>query len=130
MIYDLNDIDMMTAFLLSTDERKQAVWESALGSAFEVCPWWLRVKFVEGDWDQIGRVALEIVNPDDEMGPPVPATVGIDEIARAYATAVCKGYADACTGHRITLDTLDEGMDSCSSDVVMQIAVLGDVIYG
>lgn len=119
----------LSDYLMRDEESQQSLWEAVFGSSGETWDWWHAVRLVEGDWDKIGRVYLEVTNPDDEMGMPVNATIGIQDVADAYAKAVARGYRDACTGRRLTLD-LDAGLDACSSDVVLQIAVLGDVVYG
>ena len=127
---ELVRVETLKTYLLADPERATDMWCSVFGSAGESWEWWLDVRFVEGDWDVPGVVHLEIENPDDEMGMPVSKDVRLDDVAEAFATAVVRGYRDTCTGKPISADDVDAGLDACSSDVILQLLVLGEVVYG
>lgn len=120
----------LVSYLLRSSESADELWSNVFGSEGESMEWWDAQHFKDGaDWDKIGRVYMECCDPDDPTAMPISKEFGIYEVAQAFALAIVKGYRDACTGKRFTLNSVEE-MDACSSDVVMQIAVLGDVVYG
>lgn len=107
---------------------KQAIWESTFGSAGDTFSWWREVTFESGDWDVIGRVTLGVEDPEDEE-KTVTKTVGIVEVMRA-ARIAAETCVDACTGRPIAIRGEDIDWDACVADCVLQIAVLGEVVYG
>ena len=110
-------------------EVLEEVWQNTFGTGGESFHWWRQVRFIEGDWDVIGRVELVIDDPNDEDGNGrVSKVVGIDEVLAA-ALAVTASSVDACTGKPIVLGA-ELDWDACVSDCVMQTAVLGEVVYG
>lgn len=107
---------------------KQEIWENAFGTSGETFSWWREVTFLEGDWDVIGRVRLGIEDPEDESRT-VTKTVGIS-VVMAAARLAAETCVDACTGRKISVHGEDLDWDACVSDCVLQIAVLGEVVYG
>jgi len=61
-------------------------------------------------------------DPDEEEGSGkyVTKTIGVDDLLAAVAK---------CPPHIVT-DLIEDNMDSISSDYIVQVAVLGDCIYG
>lgn len=104
------------------------LWCNVFGTAGESMPWWQAVEFVEGDWDTVGRVRLEIDNPDDEFGVPVTGTYGLEDVIEAVQKVI-DTCVDACTGQPIEVGD-DMDWDACVSDCVLQTLVLGEVVYG
>ena len=91
-------------------------------------PWWRTVRFLDGsDWDVPGPVLLGIDDPysDDKV---VYNIVEYDDIEAAALKAMSTA-CDACTGLGISISA-DMDWDACVSDAVLQIAVLGEVVYG
>jgi hypothetical protein len=93
------------------------------------CPtywsWWRRLEFHGGDWDQPCDVTLGIDDPEDE-DKVVVKRVTARQIVRALGTA-CRTIP-SMQG----IDPYDEDLDldAGDADCVLQIAVLGDVVYG
>lgn len=107
----------------------QEIWENAFGTSGESWSWWREVTFLDGaDWDKPGRVRLGIEDPNDESKTRVK-TIGITEL-KAAAVKAASTCVDACTGSKIAVHGEDLDWDACVSDCVLQIAVLGEVVYG
>lgn len=130
----------ITAPHATIEVNPEEVWEQAFGTSGETWGWWVSIDFFDGaTWeaDNGGFVRLTITDPDDadaddaEQGT-ITKDVRVADVLAAVQTAVDKGYLDTCTGtplaNKLTEGDLD--WDACTSDVVLQVAVLGDVIYG
>jgi hypothetical protein len=103
------------------------IWDEVFGSGWETCPWWRNVKYHDGAaWDKPGRVTIGIEGPEGDV--ILEKDVTPETFCAALERVISEGYRDACTGEVIRLD--DFMWDSCSGDVVLQMAVLGEVIYG
>ena len=96
--------------------------DAVLGSGWDTFSWWLAAKY-HGD-----NVDVVVVDPDTDKVRE-SKTITPDHLAQALTVAIEKGYTDACTGRPITV-TRDLDFDACVGDVIMQIAVLGEVVYG
>lgn len=97
-------------------------WSNIMGSLEFQFDWWLAVKYLDGaDWDRPGCVQLTI---EDENGKPLTKKLILENLLQAYQHVVAKGYVHCGT----TVDI--EDMDECASDMVLQTAMLGDVVYG
>lgn len=112
--------------LLRSEDSRQELWENVLGSSGEEWDWWLAERYSNGaDWDTIGEVTFTIENPDEPEGSginPITKTLTISDIAEAYAKAIMAGY-------KVVPMNPEDGLDACSADVVLQFAVLGEVVY-
>jgi hypothetical protein len=97
------------------------LWEMTFGSAFETWPWWIAVNYGEGSaWDKAGSVTLTAWNGEDEgEGDWITKTLTTQDIANAYGWYVGKGYT-----------TMYDDFDAVYSDVIVQKAFYGKVIYG
>lgn len=99
-------------------------WSRVFGGGWEYCTWWRRERYLEGDWNVAGAVELEIDDPEGEEGQGgITAILRIDDIAKALSIL-------ASTHPHLFADFMDEDMDQFSSDAVLQIAMLGEVVYG
>ena len=105
----------------------QQLWEMTFGTSGESFSWWSNLKFIEGDWDTPGIASIAIEDPDDEARL-VFAELRIADI-RAAAEKARETCVDACMGSAISLDE-EADWDACVSDCVLQMAVLGEVVYG
>lgn len=114
-------------FLLRNEQSRQELWSNVFGSEGESWSWWLAMRYSKGaDWDKIGEVTLTVENPDEPEGlgvNPITKTLTISDVAAAYAKAIAGGY-------KIIPINPEDGLDAMSADVVLQYAVLGDVVYG
>ena len=97
-------------------------WSSIMGSTEFYNEWWLKVRYRgEADWDKPGTVTITAMGEDNE---PIDVTLGLDDLVKAYELVVEKEYHHC--GMTVDIDNMDE----CASDLVLQAAVFGDVIYG
>ena len=97
-------------------------WSNIMGSLEFHFEWWLAVKYLDGaDWDKPGAVKLTI---EDENGKPLTKKLTTQDLLLAYQHVVEKSYHHCGTTRDI------ENMDECASDMVLQTAMLGDVVYG
>ena len=98
-------------------------WSSIMGSSEFPHEWWLKIKYHgEADWDKPGTVT--VTGLDGETDEPVSKTLTIEDLVCAYEAAITKPYYHC--GMKVDIDN----MDDCSSDIVLQLAVFGDVVYG
>jgi len=96
------------------------LWGAVFGSAFECFgTHWHEVDFLEGDDETPGKVRLVII---DEMTEELTEkTVGLEDILKALPIA----------NSQVSIDLLDyEDYDAVAGDAVLQVAVLGEVVYG
>jgi hypothetical protein len=98
-------------------------WSSIMGGTEFVNEWWLKVRYHgESNWDKPGSVTITAL--DGETDEPVSKTLTIEDLVTAYEAVIAKPYYH-CGG---TIDIDD--MDECASDIVLQQAMFGDVVYG
>ena len=99
---------------------EQELWSSVFGSAWESFgTHWVEAEWLEGDWENIGRVRL--VAEDETDGSRTEKVVGLEEILKALPIA----------NSQVSMDLFDfEDYDSICGDAVLQVAVLGEVVYG
>lgn len=94
-----------------------------LRSLPEYWSWWTRIEFLGSTaWDKHGKVKITAWDPDYtdfEGDTKMTKTLTLDDIVNSYAWYVQAGYK-----------TTYEDMDSVYSDVVLQHAFYGEVIWG
>jgi hypothetical protein len=97
-------------------------WSSVMGSLEFMGEYWRKVKY-HGDatWEVPGIVTI---TADNGEGEEIAKSLTIEDLVQAYEAVIAKPYYH-CGG---TIDIDD--MDECASDIVLQQAVFGDVIYG
>lgn len=119
----------VTVKVIWDESRVRRLWCNILGGGWEYCSWWREVRYAEGaDWDKPGKVTLWVDHPDFAEGTKEKRkTISPKDVVEALYKAMEKGYVDACTGSPIFEEM---SWDQCSSDVILQIAVLGEVVYG
>lgn len=97
-------------------------WSSIMGSSEFPHEWWLKIKYHgEADWDVPGSVTVTALDENDN---PVSKTLTIEDLVKAYEVVIDKQYHHC--GTKVDIDN----MDDCSSDMVLQVAMFGDVVYG
>lgn len=97
-------------------------WSNVMGSINFNFEWWRAVKYLDGaDWNKPGTVQLTI---DNGEGKPYTKKLTTDHLVTAYRYVIAQGYTHC--GMEVDI----EDMDECSSDMVLQVAMLGDVVYG
>jgi hypothetical protein len=101
--------------------KKQELWEAVFGSAFESFgTHWHEVEYLgDADWENIGQVKLVVI--DEVTLLKTEKVIGIEELAEALPKANEEVYMD--------LFDFDE-YDAVCGDAVLQMAVLGEVVYG
>jgi hypothetical protein len=101
--------------------KKQELWEAVFGSAFESFgTHWHEVEYIgDADWENIGQVKLVVI--DEVTLLKTEKVIGIEELAEALPKANEEVYMD--------LFDFDE-YDAVCGDAVLQVAVLGEVVYG
>jgi len=102
---------------LTPAETERFSW--IMGSSGTMFSWWQAVEFHGGDWQTPSDITFTVEDPDDEekeLGKRVTAR----NIVRAFGTA-----------RRLHLgkDFDHENLDAPAADIVLQIAVLGSVVY-
>lgn len=101
--------------------NKQELWEAVFGSAWETFGnHWHSCEFLDGaDWDVIGKVKLVAI--DEITLLKTEKVVGIEELALALPIA----------NEQVSMDLFDfDDYDAICGDAVLQVAVLGEVVYG
>ena len=99
------------------------VWSDVFGSGYEYSPWWYKVTFSSGaDWDKAGTATIKHWSKDSEDTLET-TKITVEDLAKAYATLIAEKWTH-CNGCGL------DDPDACSSDVVLQMAVFGEIIYG
>ena len=101
--------------------KNQELWEAVFGSApFSFGTHWHEVKFYKGaDWNKIGRVRLVAI--DEVTLEKTEKIIGIRDLMKALPIA----------NEQVWMDLYNpEEYDAICADAVLQVAVLGEVIYG
>ena len=109
---------------LPIEVDRQELLEAVMGAGWGTWEWWRKCKYAEGcDWetypddDTAPYATISIEDPDD-TDKVVTKVVTVADIVRATAEAqkTCRYSWD--------------NQDASSADEIMQIAVLGQVVYG
>ena len=102
------------------DEREELAWRAVCGS-LPTWEWWRQFSYQGlADWDTPGELIVVGENPN-----------GGDNIAKTLTAADMLAAADAmpnkthCNGCDILTDP-----DDCSSDLILQWAMYGEIVYG
>jgi hypothetical protein len=97
-------------------------WSEIFGSTEFTFDWWLKVKYLDGaSWEKPGLVEITVLDGNNER---LTKVLGIEDLVIAYEDVVTQGLGH-CGG---VVDI--ENMDECASDLVLQQAMFGEVIYG
>jgi hypothetical protein len=108
----------MSAVILEVDDTE--VWSAVFGSAWESFgSHWHEVEWLEGDWETVGKVRLVAI--DEVTEETTEKVIGIEDVLKALPVANKQVYMD--------LFNFDN-YDAICGDAVLQVCVLGSVIYG
>jgi len=87
---------------------------------------WLR-RYAYGEYKEGMKVAVSYDLPEGDEGEGKGrGKVSVDDLLRGLAIVIDKGYQHC--GLKVTHD-LDE-WDACCADLVLQCALMGEVVYG
>jgi len=108
------------------DAREQAAWQAVFGSMGHVYEWFRQITYVEPDtnWETPGTVTIMAENPNDET-KTITKTLDAADLVRAYDQLRAAGGGTHCG----TCDLIDDP-DDCSSDLLLQQAMYGEIVYG
>lgn len=103
-------------------------WKSIFGAFPDYWSWWHGIKHLDGgDWDRPSKVELTIDDPDEPDGSKaIRRILEPKEIFTALATATEKHPWLFGRNERYGELELDAG----SSDIVLQVALFGEAVYG
>jgi hypothetical protein len=109
----------MAIINIEVDDKE--LWSAVFGSAFESFGnhWW-EIEYQKGtNWENVGKVKL--VAFDEVTMEKTEKIVGIEDLVKALPIA----------NKQVSMDLLDfDNYDAICGDAVLQVAVLGEVIYG
>ena len=108
----------MATITMQVDDKE--LWSAVFGaSPFSFGDHFIEAEYLDdADWETVGRIKVVALDENDER---VEKIIGIDDLAKALPIANKQVYMD--------LFNFDN-YDSICADAVMQVAVLGKVIYG
>jgi hypothetical protein len=109
------------------------LWTAITGSGWEQSPWWRKVKYNKeaiADWTEQGdpttfSVEVSVDNPKD-MDKAITKTITFADVVEACK----KVWATKLYHCGMRVDDRIDNYDSCAGDIIMQMAVLGEVVYG
>jgi hypothetical protein len=101
-------------------------FSAIMGACGTMWSWWRGEEYHGGDWDRPSDVTLTIEDPAGDGNEVIVKRLTARQIVRALGTAV---RTIPSMRH---IDPYDEDLDldAGDADCVLQIAVLGDVVYG
>jgi hypothetical protein len=110
----------------------QELWSACFGSGYETDPvvtnWVDTVEHLTGDWDKIGTIKVTYAPEgfDDFTDGELSEKIIDQEVfLQAVTKMVTDGYQHC--GHTMDLNT--ENWDVCVTDVILQLAVLGEYTF-
>lgn len=96
------------------------VWEAVCGG-LATYSWWEGFEFSEGsDWDKPGVLTVTVEDP--MRGPPITKQLTALDMFHAWQGLAVKTHCGTC-------DLIGDP-DMCSSDLILQQAMLGEIVYG
>lgn len=103
----------------------QTVWEAVNGGLADYS-WWVSFEYGEEgtDWDTPGTLIVEAEDPDFEEGSrhTIIKTFTAVDLLDAYNALEFQTHCGSC--HLI------EDPDMCSSDLILQQAMYGEILFG
>jgi len=108
----------MATITMQVDDKE--LWSAVFGaSPFSFGDHFIEAEYLDdANWETVGRIKVIALDENDER---VEKIIGIDDLAKALPIA----------NKQVYMDLFDfDNYDSICADAVMQVAVLGKVIYG
>jgi hypothetical protein len=100
--------------------KAEDFWSEIMGSAWETYDWWVTLDYSEGaDWDKVGEITVKSWDGETEGEALISKTLTIKDLAEAYGKCLAEGF-------RINIHDLDANQ----GDVILQMAMFGEVVYG
>jgi len=97
------------------------VWEAANGSEFEGAgSWWEKARYIEGDAETPGIIEVTIDNPA-WYGESITKRLTAAHLLKAYREIEDQTHCGDC---HLILDP-----DACTTDLIYQQAMLGEIVY-
>lgn len=112
-----------TQILICTTRDKDEVWSDVFGSGYWDIEWIRGVEFVDCSWDKHGTANVTYIDPDGDGEETTTQSITVIDIANAMSNLTTMGWTH-CGG-----DTFSEP-DVCSTDAVLQVALMGEFVYG
>ena len=98
------------------------VWEAITGTGFANLNYW--INFAELDTWQ-APCDITITHQSKDGGELIKTTLTPDQLGEAMIKAISRGFVH-CSGYPLD----PEDYDACFADIVLQIAIFDDVIFG
>ena len=99
------------------------IWQWVMGSSGTMWSWWCRTDWHGNSWESPGDVTLTIDDPMDGSGELVISKrLTVSDVVAAWEDA--RKVVPGLRGMEC------DDLDASSADVVLQYAVLGEVVYG
>ena len=105
---------------LKIEMTEQELWEAVFGSSpFSFGSWWKSAEYVgNAQWDVVGMVEVSI---EDPKGNIIHKALDVHDLAKALPIA----------NKLVWMDLFNfDNYDCICSDAILQVAVLGEVVYG
>ena len=103
----------------------EPAWAYVFGSSWETWPWWRAVEYVEGAWDVPGVARVTMADPDADEDDFIEGPTKTFEITPVILQAAIV----AVLGENFEEDDITS-LDAVSGDAILQVACLGEVVYG
>ena len=114
----------MAKIMVEMEVNEQELMSAVFDNLHE--PWWLEYNWNWQANDKEVVKVVEITYDDEETEGGVKVTVTLEDILGAYAKVVAGNYYHC--GSKITAD-IDE-WDACCSDIILQMAIFQEVMFG
>lgn len=100
--------------------KAEDFWSEIMGSAWECYDWWVTLDYSEGaSWDKVGEITVTAWDGETEGETLITKTLTIKDLAESYGKCLAEGF-------RINI----HDMDANQGDVILQMAMFGEVVYG
>ena len=108
------------------DAREQAAWQAVFGSMGHVYEWFKEINYTDTEttWEVPGEVEVIAEDPNDET-KTITKTLDAADLVRAYDQLRAAGGGTHCGSCDLIYDP-----DECTSDLLLQQAMYGEIVYG
>lgn len=96
------------------------LWDEVFGSGYEqVSDWIVGERYLSGDWETSGEIRISYLDRHDKVQHKDITEL---DLLLAYNQVVHYRHC----GHTVG----EQDIDACAADLILQMALLGEVIYG